>query len=198
MRSKIKRVFLVTGTPGVGKTTVSQILATKLKALHVDIARVVTHEKIKSGYDEKRQTLIADTNKLAKRVQDIISKSSKIVIVDGHYATDLVPKDHVTKAFVLRCHPKELGKRMEERGFQGSKIKENLAAEVLDVCLIDAVSNIGKEKVCEVDTTGQTFDDTVRRMLSVIRGRKMCSVRIVDWLGRLEAEGTLEQYLQEF
>jgi len=189
---------LVTGTPGVGKTTVSQILAVKLKALHVDIASVVTGEKITSGYDEKRQTLIADTNKLAKRVQQIITKSSKTVIVDGHYSTDVMPKSQVTNVFVLRCHPKELGKRMEEKGFQGSKIKENLAAEILDVCLIDAVANVGEEKICEVDTTGRTVEAAVENVLSIIKGRNPCSVGIVDWLGRLEAEGTLEQYLQEF
>lgn len=195
MRRRIKRVFLITGTPGVGKTTVSQMLAVKLKALHVDIAKLVTGEKITSGYDEKRQTLIADTIKLAKRIQEITSKSSRIVIVDGHYATDVMPKDQVAKVFVLRCHPEELERRMEERGFPGSKIKENLAAEILDVCLIDAVTNVGEEKICEVDSTGQTVDDTVSRVLSIIRGRKPCSVGIVDWLGRLEEEGTLEKYL---
>ena len=183
----------------MGKTTVSLILAMKLKAFHADIANVVKREKIASGYDKKRQTLIADTNKLAKRIQQMISESSsKTVIVDGHYASDVVPASQVTNAFVLRCHPKELGKRMEERGFQGSKIKENLAAEILDVCLIDAVTNAGKEKVCEVDTTGQTVEATVERVLSIIKGRKTCYVGIVDWLGRLEAEGTLEQYLREF
>ena len=191
-------MFLVTGTPGVGKTTVSQILAVKLRALHVDIARIVRGEKITSGYDERRQTLIADTNKLAKRVQQITSESSKTVIIDGHYATDIVPRKQVTKVFVLRCHPRELRKRMEERGFQGSKIKENLAAEILDVCLADAVENVGKEKVCEVDTTHQTVNVTVDHVLSILKGKSHCSVRIVDWLGRLEAEGTLEQYLQEF
>jgi adenylate kinase len=189
---------LVTGTPGVGKTTISQILAVKLKALHIDIASVVTGEKITRGYDEKRQTLIADTNKLAKRVQQIISRSSKTVVVDGHYATDVVPRSQITNVFVLRCHPKELGKRMEEKGFQGSKMKENLAAEILDVCLIDAVANVGEKKVCEVDTTGQTVEATVKRVLSIIKGGNPCYVGIVDWLGRLEAEGTLEQYLQGF
>jgi len=182
----------------VGKTTVSQILAVKLRALHVDVASIVRGEKIASGYDERRQTLIADTNKLAKRVQQIISESSKTVIVDGHYATDIVPRKQVTKVFVLRCHPRELWKRMEERGFQGSKIKENLAAEILDVCLADAVANAGKEKVCEVDTTHQTADATVDHVLSILKGKSHCSVGIVDWLGRLEAEGILEQYLREF
>ena len=182
----------------MGKTAVSEVLAVKLRALHVDIASIVRGEGITSGYDGRRQTLIADTSKLAKRLQQIISETSKTVIVDGHFATDIVPRKQVTNVFVLRCHPRELRRRMEERSFQGSKVKENLAAEILDVCLADAVTNVSREKVCEVDTTHQTVDATVDHVLSILRGKRQCSVGIVDWLGRLEAEGSLEQYLGEF
>ena len=196
--SEFKRVFVITGTPGVGKSAVSKVLAVKLRALHLDVASLVRGEGITSGYDERRQTLIADTSKLAKRVQQVISETSKTVIVDGHFATDIVPGKQVTRVFVLRCHPEQLRRRMEERGFQGSKIKENLAAEILDVCLADAVTSVGKKKVCEVDTTHQTVDTTVNHVLSILNGKRQCAIGIVDWLGSLEAEGTLEQYLQEF
>ena len=191
-------MLVITGTPGVGKTTVSKLLAAKLGAVHLDVASLVRSEGITSGYDQRRETLIADTTKLAKRMQKVISETSKTVIVDGHFATDIVPEKQVTRVFVLRCHPEQLQRRMEERDFQGSKIKENLAAEILDVCLADAVANVGNEKVCEVDTTNQTVDTTVNHLLSILRGKRQCDIGIVDWLGRLESEGALGQYLQEF
>ena len=127
-----------------------------------------------------------------------MSKTSKTVIIDGHYATDIVPEKQVARVFVLRCHPVELRKRMDERGFQGSKVKENLAAEILDVCLADAVANVGEDKVCEVDTTRLTAEATVDLILSVLRGKKRCAVGVVDWLGHLEEEGSLDQYLRDF
>ena len=182
----------------MGKTAISEKLATRLGAVYVDIAGLVKKEKITSGYDEKRQTLIADSEKLAKRVQQVIEKTRKTVIVDGHYATETVPKTQVAKVFVLRCHPKQLRQRMEERGFQGAKLRENLAAEILDVCLADAVANVGVDKVCEVDTTDKTVDATINEIMSILRNRKQCNVGIVDWLGRLEMEGSLDLYLQEF
>ncbi len=194
----LKRVIIVTGTPGVGKTAVSEKLATRLGATHVDVADLVKRQKITSGYDEKRQTLIADDEKLAKRVQQIIAKTHKTVIVEGHYATDTVHKIQVTRVFVLRCHPKQLRQRMEERGFQGAKLRENLAAEILDVCLADAVANVGVDKVCEVDTTGKTVDATISEIMSILRNKKQCDVGAVDWLAQLEIEGSLDQYLQEF
>lgn len=189
---------MVTGTPGVGKTIVSERLAQKLRAVHIDVADLVRHEEIASGYDEKRQTLIADDEKLAKRVQQIIAKTRKTVIVDGHFATEIVPKSYLTKVFVLRCHPKQLEQRMVERGFQGAKLRENLAAEILDVCLTDAVNDVGLDRVCEVDTTYKTVDDTTNEVLSILRKTKRCTAGIVDWLGQLEMEGSLDQYLQEF
>ena len=189
---------MVTGTPGVGKTIVSERLAEKLGAVHIDVADLIRREGIAGGYDEKRQTLIADDEKLAKRVQQIIAKTSKTVIVDGHFATEAVPKGYVTKVILLRCHPKQLEQRMLEKGFQGAKLRENLAAEILDVCLTDAVNAVGVEKVCEVNTTDKAVDDTIKEIVSILRKAKRCRVGVVNCLGQLEMEGSLDKYLQEF
>lgn len=198
-RSRFKRIIVVTGTPGVGKTMVSEKLATMLGAVHVDVADLVRREGITSGYDEKRQTLIADDQKLAKRVQQIIDRTrKKVIIIDGHYATGIAPKGQIAKVFVLRCHPDQLRQRMEKRGFQGSKLRENLAAEILDVCLTDAVNDVRAGNVCEIDTTNKTADAVSNEVTAIWRERKPCSIGIVDWLGQLEIEGSLEQYLREF
>lgn len=187
---------MVTGTPGVGKTAVSRRLATLLGALHVDLADLVKREKLTSGYDEPRQTLIADTDRLAKRLQQVVKHHEGIVIVDGHYATSVVPRDQVTKVFVLRRHPRQLREQMEKRGFTGEKLWENLASEILDVCLYDAINDVGDEKVCEVDTTDKSVDETGDEILSLYNGKQRCTVGITDWLGKLEEEKILDEYLK--
>lgn len=197
-RRKFKQVIIITGTPGVGKTIVSKTLATKLDAQHVDLAEIVKREKLTVGYDRKRRTWIADTNRLSKRLQETIKQEKSDVVVDGHYASAIVPKAEVTRVFVLRCHPQQLKEQMEQRGFKGAKLWENLAAEVLDVCLYDAVINVGIEKVCEIDTTGSTVDNTVDEILSILDGKKSCNVGTVDWLGTLEKENSLDHYLIHF
>ncbi|MFB0501238.1 MAG: hypothetical protein ACETVP_02095, partial [Candidatus Bathyarchaeia archaeon] len=73
---------------------------------------------------------------------------------------------------------------------------ENLAAEILDVCLWDAVSACGSDKICEVDASGKRVEDIVEDMISVLEGRKKCEVGIVDWLGKLEREGRLHEFLK--
>ncbi len=194
----MRQIILITGTPGVGKTSVSERLAANLGALHVDLADVVKRERLSKGYDRRRRTLLADTDELTKRVQQIITQSQGDVIIDGHYATSVVSRKEVSRVFVLRCHPQQLKQHMEKRGFKSRKLWENLAAEILDVCLYDAIREIGLDKVCEIDITNKTIDETVEEISSILRCDKECIVGIIDWLGKLEEENVLDHYLKEF
>jgi len=193
-----RKVILVTGTPGVGKTSISRLLASKLDAVYVNLGELVEQESLISGVDEARETLIADTDKVSKRVQEILESSKCDVIVDGHYAVDVVPPKNVHMVFVLRRDPNELKGFMENRGFKERKLWENLAAEILDVCLWDAVSACDSDKVCEIDVSGKKVEDVVEDMILMLEGRKKCRVGIVDWLGKLEGEGRLHEFLKTF
>jgi adenylate kinase len=187
-----RRVILVTGTPGVGKTTVSQKLASKLDAVYIGIKELVKKQKLVTSVDEERRTLIADTEKVSKQLQETLTKTEGNIIIEGHYAADVVPKKDVNTVIVLRRDPRELKAALEKRGYDEKKLWENLAAEILDVCLWDALSACGSDKVCEIDVSGKTVEAVVEEMMMVIENRKNCRLGIVDWLGKLENEGQLE------
>jgi adenylate kinase len=84
---------------------------------------------------------------------------------------------------------------MKKRDYSAAKLWENLASEILDVCLIEALQEHGKEKVCELDITGKTVNVIANEILSILDEKKSCPVGIVDWLGMLETQGILDQYL---
>jgi len=194
-----KRIIVVTGTPGVGKTSVSRILASKLDAKVIEVGELIERERLYLGFDEERDTFIADTDKLSQRIKRLIDEvNSRDVIVVGHFAVDLLSPEKIHKVFVLRRHPEELKDVLESRGYMERKLWENLAAEVLDVCLCEAVESCGEKKVCEVDVTGRNFEEVVGEIISILEGRKSCKVGITDWLGRLEAEGRLNEYTKHF
>src|SRR3990170_2484714 len=165
-----KRVILITGTPCVGKTTVARQLTTELDALYINLTEFANKHSLTLGEDKERKT----------------------TIIDGHYAPAVVPKSHVTHIFVLRRNPVELRKFMEKCGFQGPKLWENLASEILDVCLVEALSEHEKEKVCELDITSKTMENTVNEILAILHESKKCRVGCVDWLGMLEKQGVLD------
>ena len=193
---EFKRIILVMGTPGVGKTVVSRLLASRLNGLHIDLAELVKREELISGVDMARDTLIADMEAVSQRVQEIIQDCKEDVVVDGHYAVDVVPEKDVHLVFVLRRHPDELKTFMEKRGFGNRKLWENLAAEILDVCLSDAVEACGLDKVCEIDASGTSVEEVVECMILVLEGKQECKVSTVDWLGKLDEEGRLDKFLR--
>ena len=148
MNEKIPRIFIVTGAPGVGKTAVSALLASKLGAVHVDVGQLVVKEQLVAGKDAARGTLIADAEKVSNSVMKIVTETKGDAVLDGHYAVDVVPPENVLRVFVLRRSPEELKPILEARGWRGMKLWENLACEVLDVCLINALNACGENKVC--------------------------------------------------
>ena len=59
-------MILITGTPGVGKTTIAQKLKSKLGADYLGISEVVKEQKLFTSEDKERNTLIADTERVKK------------------------------------------------------------------------------------------------------------------------------------
>jgi adenylate kinase len=192
-----KRVILVTGTPCVGKTSVARLLISKLDALYVNLTELAIHENLVSGKDDERGSIIVDENRMRRKIREMIENCDKRnVIVDGHYAVSVVPKELTTHVFVLRRDPVELRKFMERCGFSGRKLWENLSSEILDICLCDALNVYEKEKVCELDVSGKSVEEIVCEILNVLNCFKKCSAGVVDWLGKLESEGLLEEFLR--
>ena len=191
------RVILVTGTPCVGKTSVARLLAPKLDAFYVNLTELALHENLVSGKDEERGSIIIDENRMRRKIREIVEDCDKSeVIVDGHYAVSVVPKKLTTHVFVLRRDPVELRKFMEQCSFSRRKLWENLASEILDVCLCEALNVYENGKVCELDVSGKSVEETVNEILNVLNGSEECHVGVVDWLGKLESEDLLEEFLR--
>jgi adenylate kinase len=192
-----KRVILVTGTPCVGKTTVAQQLTAKLDALYINLTEFAKKHNLTLGEDKERKTTIIDEEKMRTKIAETIDTTEKTtIIVDGHYAAAVVPKRYVTRIFVLRRNPIELRRFMEKCGFRDAKLWENLASEILDVCLVEALREHEKEKVCELDITGKTAENVAREIIAVLDSRKKCLAGCVDWLGMLETRGLIGEYLK--
>ena len=191
------RAIIITGTPGVGKSTVAKALASKLGGQYFNVGDLAKKENLIVEADEKRETAVADIKRLRTRFRAILKKAEGDVILDGHYAYDVIPKMIEPTVFVLRRDPVRLETILRERGYDENKVYENLAAEALDVCLMGTLERFGRRRVDELDLTYMSVDAVVEEILSVLRGEKEMKVGKVDWLGKLEEEGKLEAFLSK-
>ena len=191
----MKRVILITGTPCVGKTTTAKLLVAKLNAQYINLTEYAKTNKLILGEDTQRQTAIIDEESMKKRLEKTIVEANTDVIIDGHYAASVTPSDLTTHVFVLRRNPKELKMYMRKCGFAESKLNENLAAEILDNCLVETLQ-AQQSNVCELDVTGKAVEEILNEILDVLDKGKKCYSGFIDWLGMLEHEGILDDYLK--
>lgn len=148
------KTFIITGTPGTGKTTLAKALSKKLNYKYIDVNKIVNKYNISEGYDKKRKTKIVDIKKLNKYLLIEINKAksneSNGIIIDSHLSHYL-PKKYVDLCIVAKCNLKTLKKRLKKKKYSKEKIRENLDAEIFDICLQEAKQR--KHKVEIVDTT---------------------------------------------
>ena len=129
--------------------TFAKKLAEEQGFRYIDVNLVIDEHNLSSGFDRERDTKIIDVKRLNKVLVEIIAKE-KDVVIDSHLSHYL-PKKYVDKCYVTKCNLKELRKRLEKRGYSEKKVRENLDAEIFDVCRIEAMDS-GHDPVV-VDTS---------------------------------------------
>ncbi|MBU2638451.1 MAG: adenylate kinase family protein [Nanoarchaeota archaeon] len=132
-------VIIVTGTPSTGKTTLAKELAKRLRYKHIDVNKVIKATHLIESYDKKRKTNVVDEKKLSKALINLVKKGGNLVI-DSHMSQCL-PAKYVDLCIVTKCNLKALKKRLEKKGYSKEKVRENMDAEIFDVCLTEAAGH---------------------------------------------------------
>ncbi len=148
----------VTGTPGTGKSSVCDALARR--GYHVVDLDAAARELGLTEPDPEGGVLV-DVEALAENLH----VPTKVAFLKAHYA-HRVPANVIV---VLRCHPKELWRRLEARGWPPEKLRENVEAEAIDVILQEAVGQ--GPPVFEVDTTAKAVEDAAGEVLGILQGK---------------------------
>lgn len=148
----------ISGTPGTGKSEIAKLLAEIIGWEMVELNKLAKDKSCIAGYDEKRKCEEVDVDRLAQEV----GKMEGDIVLESHFA-HCMPCDVV---FMLRVDPKELRKRLHKKGWKEEKIKENLEAEITEVCKSEALEM--DRKVYEIDTTHKKPKEVVEEILKLI------------------------------
>ncbi|WP_323174038.1 adenylate kinase family protein [Natrialba sp. PRR66] len=172
----------ITGTPGTGKTTATQLLESRLgepaEAFElVHLNQVLEDEGLYTEVDANRESKVADLDALA----EWLAAREGDCLVESHLAHHF----DADRVVVLRCAPAELETRLRERGETDAKARENAESEALDVILSEAVDEHGLESVYEIDTTDRAPETVADELERVVTGDREPSAGDVDFMGYL-------------
>ncbi|PSP27546.1 adenylate kinase [Halobacteriales archaeon QH_2_65_14] len=164
----------VTGTPGTGKTTATDLVDTSLAVVHLN--NVIRKEGLTQGRDSDRDSEIADMEAVAAWLD-----GREDVIFESH----LAHRFDADRVVVLRCHPAELESRLAERSESESSVAENAESEALDLILIEAVERHGRDSVYEIQTTDRPPADVAADIEAAIEGVREPSAGTVSYVDYL-------------
>ena len=153
----------ITGTPGTGKTSVTELLEKERYYQVIHLNELIKEENLYSEVDTERDCIVADMDRVYDRILELQDRSYFLTIIDSHlshHIADIV--------IVLRTSPAKLKERLEMRNYSEEKVRENLEAEALDVILAESVEWC--EKVFEIDATELTVERTLREIMRIIKG----------------------------
>ncbi|ELY46134.1 adenylate kinase family protein [Natronorubrum tibetense] len=175
----------VTGTPGTGKTTATELLEERLSSTDDDslpeletihLNRVLEDEELYTDIDADRESKIADLDAIRQWLE-----GRDDVVIDSHLAHHF----EADRVAVLRCRPDRLETRLRDRGESDAKATENAESEALDVILSEAVDEHGLESIYEIDTTDRDPEDVADALEAVVAGTREPSAGDVNFVGYL-------------
>lgn len=238
MKDINNKIIFITGTPGVGKTTIANnlnnALSKKYDSKLFKINELAIENGLIQGKDLEKGYKIVDIDKLCKNLNEVIysffnedqdnisntnnyhdsynsstsstssnssnnyknysnensvlnnSNNFKIAIIEGHLSHLCNIEDNIDtktdfKVIVLRLNPDILQNRLTSRNYSEEKIHENLEAEALAVCSVEAYENHGKN-VNEIDTTNLEIKDVLKIVEDILFNKKEFPVGNVDFM----------------
>ncbi|KAH7033332.1 AAA domain-containing protein [Microdochium trichocladiopsis] len=141
--------IIITGTPGVGKTSHCEALAERSGLKHMSVNQVVKDKQCHEGWDEEYQSWVVDEDKLLDAIEDEAKQGG--CIIDWH-ACDLFPQSWIDLVVVLRADSTTLYDRLKARNYPEVKLQENLDSEIMEVLLQEARDSYDEEIVIELQS----------------------------------------------
>lgn len=173
--------IIITGTPGVGKTSLCDLLAQNTGLKHLQINQVVKERDCHEGWDADLESWIVDEDKVSfigtlcgdsesndtyLQLLDSIEDEVRLggCIIDWH-ACDLFPKSWIDLVIVLRTDTTRLYDRLTARHYSERKLQENMDSEIMEVLLDEARGSYDEEIIVELQSNDiEDIENNVERV----------------------------------
>src|SRR5918992_3958983 len=180
----------ITGNPGVGKHTVTNLLSKKIKnSKIIDINKLII-----SNQTFTIETFEADLKKTRSFLLKELINDDNVIIV-GHLLPYLLKRNELDFIAILRRSPYSLIKVYKKRKYSNKKIQENIICEILGICFYDTLKIFGKKKISEIDTTYDDPEESVKKIIYNYDYKSKRQIGLVDWLDLIYKNRDAEKFL---
>lgn len=154
--------ILVTGTPGVGKSTLCQHLSELTGLQWLEISKIAKEHNCLEEYDEVYQCPVLDEDKLLDGLEEVMCRGGNIV---DYHSCDFFPERWFDVVFVLRADNTTLYDRLVDRGYSGKKLEDNVDCEIFETILEEARASYKEHIVHELySRTPDEMQDNISKI----------------------------------
>lgn len=154
--------ILITGTPGVGKSSIAKKVSEKAEMRWFDVSKLAVEKHMVEEFDENLSCPIIDEDKIIKFIKPKVKKGGCIL---DFYSPDIFPEEWIDVVFVIQTENKVLYDRLTERGYEGDKLTNNMEYELYGVALEEAKEAYDPDIVHALENNSEEqLNDTVDRI----------------------------------
>jgi len=163
--------ILVTGTPGVGKSTTCEQLAAAAGLCWLNVGEIARQSDcLEEGVDQEYGCPVLIEDRLLDELEPRMAGGGNVV---DYHGCDFFPERWFDIVFVLRTDNKLLYDRLVKRGYSGKKLEDNMQCEIFQTLLDEAREAYAAEVVHELPSnTPDQVEENVERISQWIQAWK--------------------------
>jgi adenylate kinase len=128
------------------------MLASRFGFKHIAVGQLIADKRLWEERDDERDCTIYSDELLDEEIQKIISAHPDGGLLFDFHASDIVPPNSLDLVVVLQCESDILWRRLADRGYAESKVRENTEAEIFQTILNEVAEDFTEQMVIVIQS----------------------------------------------